>query len=255
PWLNLTSVTDVLAHASATVDPATLRLPASHVADQTQLDGQNEAQQLIERGQLLQSILTASKAKDGADSTATANARMGAAVTGEALAATSYSLAADAADGDSLNRLNASRTWIDAQLAGVSIGAPPSVTLSSSEGSFAVTLTNSLDVPVTVEITADASGARIDRTDPVELAAHSRASVRLDAHTSRAGVHNLRLVVTNSSGTPIGATVTVPIRSGSVGVVIWVILGTGAGILFFAIAIRLVRRVRRSRQRRAGAAA
>ncbi|GAB4001707.1 hypothetical protein GCM10028772_01390 [Nocardioides ultimimeridianus] len=254
PWLNLTTVSDVLARGTAAIEPDSLRLPASHAADQTQLDAQGEAQQLVQQGQLLQSILTAPKAKDGTDTTATANAKMGSEVTGEALAGMSYSVAADT-DADAPSRLTASRDWIEAQLAGVTIGAPPSVTLSSSEGSFAVTLTNSLDVPVTVEITADANGARIDRTDPVELAAHSRASVRLDAHTSRAGVHNLRLVVTNSSGTPIGATVTVPIRSGSVGIVIWVILGTGAGILFFAIAVRLVRRLRRHRQRRAEATA
>ncbi|HJQ05801.1 MAG TPA: DUF6049 family protein [Nocardioides sp.] len=252
PWLNLTNVATVLAQGTATVPPSTLTFPASHAADETQLDAQSEAQQLVLRGQLLQSILTAPKAKDGSESTAAANARMSAEITGEALAGTSYSLATAL---DSPARLAESRSWIDSQLAGVSISAPPSVTLSSSEGSFAVTLTNSLDVPVTVQVAADATGARIDKGDPVELAAHSRASVRLDAHTSRAGVHNLRLVVVNASGTPIGASVTVPIRSGSVGVVIWVILGTGAGILFFAIAVRLVRRIRRGRDRRAGATA
>ncbi|GAB3853220.1 hypothetical protein GCM10028801_05490 [Nocardioides maradonensis] len=246
PWLDLTTVSTVLARGTATIRPTSLKFPAAQVADESQLDAQGEAQQLVLRGQLLQSILTAPKAKDGSDSTA-ANARMSAAVTGEALAATSYSLAADT---DAPSRLAASRAWIDAQLAGVTISAPPSVTLSSSEGSFAVTLTNGLDVPVTVQVAAEASGARIDKGDPVELAAHSRASVRLNAHTSRAGVHNLRLVVESSAGTPIGSTVTVPIRSGSVGVVIWVILGSGAGILFFAIAVRLVRRFRGGRDRR-----
>lgn len=252
PWLNLTTVSTVLARGRATIRPATLRFPAAQVADESQVDAQDEAQQLILRGQLLQSILTAPKAKDDSGSSAAANARMSAAVTGEALAGTSYSLAADT---DAPARLAASRAWIDSQLAGVTISAPPSVTLSSSEGSFAVTLTNGLDVPVTVQVAAEASGARIDKADPVELAAHSRASVRLDAHTSRAGVHNLRLVVVSSAGTPIGATVTVPIRSGSVGVVIWVILGSGAGILFFAIGVRLVRRFRGGRDRRAGAPA
>jgi hypothetical protein len=103
-------------------------------------------------------------------------------------------------------------------------------------------------VPVTVDIAATADGVRVKKPDAVQLAPGSRASVRLDAHTSRPGVHNVRLTLTDSSGTPIGASVTVPIRSGSVGVVIWAILATGAGILLLAILIRLVRRLRRGRR-------
>lgn len=261
PWVRLTTVAGALKGTDATVDPQALRFPASQAAGSSELTGQSEAEQLVTSGRLLQAIIapdhgdssgsgsgsgdsgdSGDSASDAADS---ANADVGSAVTAEALAGTSYSLRDDTSVP---GRLASSRQWIDGQLEGVTISAPPGVTLSSSDGSFAVTVTNGLDVPVTVQIASSADSVRMKRTDAVQLAANSRASVRLDAHTSRPGVHNVRLSLTDDTGTPIGASVTVPIRSGSVGVVIWAILATGAGILFLAIAIRLVRRIRGRRR-------
>ncbi len=56
-----------------------------------------------------------------------------------------------------------------------------------------------------------------------------------------------RVVVTDEAGTPLGAAQRVAIRSAQVSGVIWLILGVGVGLLFLAIAIRLVRRIRRER--------
>ena len=50
--------------------------------------------------------------------------------------------------------------------------------------------------------------------------------------------------MTDSDGTPLGASDQLPIRSAQVSNVIWLILGTGVALLFGAIAVRLVRRVR-----------
>jgi hypothetical protein len=123
------------------------------------------------------------------------------------------------------------------------------VTLSSADGSFAVTLANRLRQPVTVQIQAQTdSGIAVDVGDPVELGPKTRTTQVLDAHTSRVGVHQVRLLLTTTEGDQLGATTLVSIRSGQVGEIIWVIIGAGAGILFLAIGIRLVRRIRRSRQ-------
>ena len=53
--------------------------------------------------------------------------------------------------------------------------------------------------------------------------------------------------MTDVDGTPLGSSVEVPIRSGQVSEVIWVIIGAGVGILFLAIGLRLVRRIRAER--------
>ncbi|MCL2540839.1 MAG: DUF6049 family protein [Nocardioidaceae bacterium] len=237
-WLHLTSVNAVLHHQRTEVARAALRYPASHSAHQVSPSTQRAALHLVKAGRLLQSILTLDTDPDSA------NDRLASRVTAEALTGTSYSLGSDA---DAAGRLERSRSSLADQLSKVSISAPPGVTLSSSEGSFAVSVTNNLDVPVTVAVAATAEGAHVHKSAPVALAAHSRASVRLDAHTNGPGVHNIRLTLTDKDGQPIGATATVPVRSGTVGFVIWMIIGLGAAILFVAIVVRLVRRLRTGR--------
>ncbi|GAB2980056.1 DUF6049 family protein [Nocardioides montaniterrae] len=232
-WLRLTDLGSVIDSAGPAVDAGRLKARHASVADQYAALAQTEASQLIDTGDLLQSVVTAPHS-------AAANAHVRTDVVREALAGTSYSLRTDPS---AAARLTRSRAWILDTLGSITLSAPPGVTLSSAEGSFSVTVTNDLDVPVTVHIAAEADGARVEKVDPVALAAHSRASVRLDVHTSRAGVRNVRLELTDGSGRPIGSVVTVPIRTGSVGIVIWAILGTGAGILFAAIVIRLRRRL------------
>ncbi len=66
----------------------------------------------------------------------------------------------------------------------------------------------------------------------------------LDAHANRVGVTNVTLAVTDVDGNPLGETDELPIRSAQVSVVIWLIIGTGVGLLFLAILVRLFRRVR-----------
>ena len=125
------------------------------------------------------------------------------------------------------------------------IGAPPGVTLSSASGEFVATITNRLNEPVTVSVLARSDdGIEITPTAPVELEAKSRTSVLLQARTSEAAVHNVTLLLTDADGTPLGSTDTLPIRSAQVSDVIWVIIGAGMLLMFVAILLRLVRRIR-----------
>lgn len=135
---------------------------------------------------------------------------------------------------------------IQRQLRKVKIRGPrKGVTLSSDSGSFAVTVENRLDHPVTVSVDAVSLGdVTVEPTNPIELTAHGRQTVLLDAVAATAGVHYVRLLVTDETGTPLGAAQRVPIRSAQVSEVIWLILGVGVGLLFVAIALRVVRRVR-----------
>ncbi|GAA3833262.1 DUF6049 family protein [Nocardioides panacisoli] len=232
-WLHLTSLTDALAGRTERVDVSRLTYPddqADYELDATVFD---EAEGLMRDGTSLQRMLTA-------------NDTVASEVAGEALTATSY--AARPAPSDATGRLIAARRWIAGRQAAVRLTGPRGVTLSSADGSFAVTLANRLRQPVTVQIQAETdSGIAVDVGDPVELGPKTRTTQVLDAHTSKVGVHQVRLMLTTTEGDQLGATTLVSIRSGQVGEIIWVIIGAGAGILFVAIGIRLARRIRRAR--------
>jgi hypothetical protein len=119
------------------------------------------------------------------------------------------------------------------------------VTLSSASGSFATTLINRLDQPVTVSIRAVSdSGLRIEDPGTYDLSAGGRQTVLLHARALTPGVHKARLRVTATNGDPLGAVDAVPIRSTQVSDVIWVIIGLGLALLFGAVVVRVVRRVR-----------
>ncbi len=128
----------------------------------------------------------------------------------------------------------------------VRVEAPSFVTMSSEEGPFAVTLVNDLDEPVTVGVRAETGSSElvIPSPDPVSLGPGQRASVRLRATSKDIGLHSVSLVPTNSKGQPLGNATTFNVRSSQIGLVIWVIMGLGAAVLFLASAIRIIRRVR-----------
>jgi hypothetical protein len=159
---------------------------------------------------------------------------------------TSYAASADP-DG-ALARLHSTGGWLAAALGGVTLSAPPSVTLTSTSGRFSVLVSNSLDVPVSVTVRplADAH-LRITGGETVALPAHGSASVLLHASTHVLGVHTVTLEVTNQAGVRLGSSDSFPMRAEQVSQLIWVIIGAGLALLFGAIVVRLVRRVMRSR--------
>ena len=141
-----------------------------------------------------------------------------------------------------------SSRWITTQLESIRVQAPPAVTLSSSSGKFSATVVNGLDHPVRVRLESVADAPlQISDTDTLDIPARGRASVLLEATTSRLGVQNVELLVTTEDGRPLGSTDSLPIRSNQVSDVIWLILGTGVALLFGAIGVRLVRRIRGAR--------
>jgi hypothetical protein len=161
----------------------------------------------------------------------------------EALTSVSY---ANRAAADAVRaRTEASLRWLQRRLSAVKVRAPRGVTLSGATGGIGTTVINRLDHPVTVSLKAitDAS-LQVDTPAAIELAARSSQTVVLDAQATAPGVHYVRLVVTDSDGNALGSSARVPVRSAQVSEVIWVILGVGVGLLFLAIAGRLVKRIR-----------
>ena len=235
-WLDLRTLSEL--SESTTPTPVTeddVAYPASE--RRRELDDATfaAADALIGAGDTLQNVLGE-------------NFSVGGVVTQEALGGVSYTARADpTAARDAMDR---SREWIEERLGQVTITAPTGITLSSTSGSFLVTVTNDLDEPVTVGVTAAAGDSEISVTapDPVLLPPGSRSNVVLQVSTTSNRVHNVTLMVTDADGVPPGDSDQLPIRSAQVSNVIWLIMGSGVGLLFLAIVIRLVRRVRSARR-------
>lgn len=184
---------------------------------------------LMEAGQTLQKVLTD-------------NDQVAAELGDEALTGLSFLSRGERADPSVMTS-----RWVSEQLSQVRVQAPPSVTLSSDSGHFPATVENRLDQPVTVKL-APSSDSRLSVTTPdkIELPASGQTTVLLGASAARAGVHNVRLEVTDTDGTPLGSSVVVPVRAAHVSGIIWLFIAVGAGLLFGAIGVRLVRRARAS---------
>ena len=234
-WVDLDTVADAVAGLDPTeVDPAGLRYPASQEAAELGPAMVRATEDQVAAGQVLEEVLSL-------------NDRVGDVLAGEALAAASYTTrplrttARAAAE--------AATAQVRGLLEQVRVTTPPGVTLSSASGRLPVTVVNDLDQPVTVRLDAQSDiPMSLTVPDEIPVGAGGRASVLLEATTRSQGVHNVSLLVTSPSGEPLGARAELPIRSAQVSKVIWLIMGSGAALLFGAIGVRLFRRVRAARR-------
>ncbi len=230
PWLDLSTVADATDRPAAPVDTTRLTYPKRQAARELGPEAFDAVEELISAGERLQNLLAR-------------NDQVAAVIADQALTGTSY--AAREAPRAARASVDQSQDWVESRLRSVEVDAPPGVTLSGDSGSFGATLTNDLDQPVTVVITARSDdGLEVSDSDPIPLGPESQTTILLDARTLRLGVHNVTLYVTDVDGNRLGSTDTLPVRSAQVSTVIWVIMATGGGILFLAIAVRLVRRIR-----------
>ncbi len=235
PWLDLGPLSDADAAATAvTVSPDDLDYTPLQQRRELDAPTVDAAADLIRAGDTLQNVLID-------------NTEIGGTLTEEALTGLSYFTRYSQTSGRLA--LDRSREWVATRLGGVRISASPGVTLSSSDGAFVVNLTNTLDHRVAVSVRAESdAGIEVVAPEQVVLAPGGRDTVLLQATTTTNSVHNVTLLVTDATGEPLGSTDQLPIRPTQVSGVIWLIMGTGAGLLFLAIAVRLTRRVAAARR-------
>ena len=234
-WLNLTTVADAMRHKRTDVPVDELRYPESQARFELESSSFAAADDLVRAGDTLQNLLTQ-------------NDEVGSEVRDEAWTDLSYwsRQRPDSARASA----DQSRTWIETRLRSVTIDAPKAVILSSGSGRFAATVTNGLDEPVSVKIRAvsDPPLRVVGPTEAIELAPDRSTTVLLNASSGAIGIRNATLLLTDADDAPLGSFDDVPIRSNRVSNVIWLIIGTGIALLFGAIVVRLVRRVRAARR-------
>lgn len=234
-WLHSVDVPTVLAGAGTATEqaPTAEKLVYPHAQRAAELPQANlqATRELVRTGQVLAGLLTDN------DSVDTALAKSG--MLASSVRARQHPQVAQ-------DRATSAARRVRTLMQRVRIDGPSFVTMSSQAGTFAVTLVNGLRQPITVGVEADTGSPDLSITspDPVTLAAGQRASVRLHATARDIGVHSVRLLPTNSKGVPVATGTRFSVRSSQVGLVIWIIMGVGAGVLLVASAIRIVRRVR-----------
>jgi hypothetical protein len=235
-WIDLASVRDATATADAEpVATDDLLYPERQIG--FELDNANfrAAEGLRQAGQTIDNLLTFNDA-------------IGRTVADQALTATSY--AARARPDSARASTERSRTWIQDRLEDVEVSTPRAVTLSSINGSFPTSITNTLDETVTVSLAARSEDDQLVISAPteVEIPARGSKTVLLDARTDTPGVHDVTVLVTDNQGNALGGADELSVRSARVSNIIWLFLATGIALLFGTIGVRLVRRVRAARR-------
>lgn len=131
-----------------------------------------------------------------------------------------------------------------AELAKISIEAPPSVTLSSSKGGFPLTIRNDTDEEIRIGVDLDSSNPAlaIPAVTPVEVGAGERRTltVQIDLGTQRAT--DLTAHLQTPDGQTIGDGTTFKVRSSSISAVLWVAMSLAGVFVLAALARRFHRR-------------
>jgi hypothetical protein len=132
------------------------------------------------------------------------------------------------------------------RLAHLSVQSAQSVTLSSSNGRFPVTVSNGLDRAVTVTLSANPADPALELTvpKPVTIEAGQKVQLQVQARSDRVGLTTVSVRLQTSDGRRFGNIRQLSVRTTQYGVVGWVIVGAGCAVLFGTAIRRIVRRVR-----------
>ncbi len=138
---------------------------------------------------------------------------------------------------------------VTGQLAGITVEGPDFVTLSSTSGRFPITITNGLEEPVSVgvRITADDGSMSFDDIGPVDLRRGESTTFTVRTKAADVGVIGVSARLTTPTGRPFGPAAKFTLRTSVVGVVVWIALGTAAGLVVLAVARSVRRRGRTPR--------
>ena len=232
PWLRPVSVDAVAARSAESLTATDLAYTDEDLDAELDATAFSAAQGLLAAGDLMAGVLTRQTTLQGQ-------------LRDEAL--TTLSSAHREQPSRAVESAASAAEYLRDQLGSIRVEAPPSVTLSSETGSLGATVVNELDQAVTVQVQARSDGSlELQEQDAIRLAPESRTRILLKITARRLGIHDVRLVVTDKDGNPLGSADELPVRAAQVSELIWYAIAAGGAVLFGAIAVRVVRRVRQA---------
>lgn len=135
---------------------------------------------------------------------------------------------------------------ISARVALVTVTGPAFVTMSSDSGRFPLTVSNGLDVPVTVKVAVDPlnRALKITPLQTLHLAPGQLLDVNVQSTADGTGLTQVRARLSTLSNRSFGKPFTFNVRVTQIGVAIWIAIGIGVGVLFISAGRRLYARAR-----------
>jgi hypothetical protein len=141
---------------------------------------------------------------------------------------------------EGLAAARAAAARVDRDITRLSIEGPDAVTLSSSEGSFPVTISNDTDHPVRIGVQIESSNPSfgVPDSDPVDIGAGERHTLTVAVDMSRQSSATLTARMITPDGEPFGSPAVFNVRSSRVGAALWVAIGLAAAFVVIALARR-----------------
>ena len=137
----------------------------------------------------------------------------------------------------------------DRDLARITVEGPTAVTLSSSEGSFPITISNNTAHPVRLGVQIESSnpGLGVPDTESIDVGAGERHTLTVAIDMSRQSSATLTARMITPDGEAFGDPAVFNVRSSRVGAALWVAIGLAAAF----VVVALVRRFRGSKRNNA----
>lgn len=129
----------------------------------------------------------------------------------------------------------------------VSVQVPPSVTLSSSKGTFPLTVSNDLDQPVLVGLQLlpdNPDRMSVAEVTDIRVEAGEKATVEVTAEAAVNGKVPVTVQLTDVDGSPLGSSQRTIVNATDYGTIGWVVVGGAAAMLLAAAVLRPRRRRR-----------
>lgn len=125
-------------------------------------------------------------------------------------------------------------------IAAITVMGPGSVTLSSAQGAFPLTISNGSRESVSVGVRLSTSNPALDLPDqdPVEIAAGERLTLTVDVDLAQQNATIVTAQLLTPEGEAFGEASEFNVRSSSVGVVLWVTMAAAGVFVLFALTRR-----------------
>ncbi|MEJ7689745.1 MAG: DUF6049 family protein [Nocardioidaceae bacterium] len=128
----------------------------------------------------------------------------------------------------------------------VTVTGPAFVALSSASGPFPLTVTNGLDVGVTVRVnvTPGNPALKIAPIEPLRLEPGESADIQASMSADSSGVTQVRVRLATLTGRVVGPPSEFDVRATQIGVAIWIVIALGSAVVLVAAAFQIIRRIR-----------